>query len=130
MIRFNCKTCNQRYKTDDDLAGDEIECQKCGTTVNVPALMPPNEEITLKLRAPGIQMKKAEGLSLAPQTPGKAEGLKPPAPAFQAKKPEGLKPSTPSFGAKKAEGVKMPTLTLPDSIKKKMMSQEVGLASS
>ncbi len=35
MIRFNCKSCEQRYKTDKDLAGDEIECNKCGgCTVN------------------------------------------------------------------------------------------------
>ena len=42
MIRFNCTKCGQHYKTDDDLAGEEVECSKCDTTLQVPDdIIPP-----------------------------------------------------------------------------------------
>ena len=81
MIRFNCKKCEQRYKADEDLAGDEIECNKCGAPVHIPSVPPPAEKITLNIKKTAIESRKA------------------------------------------AE-VKMPTLTLPDSIRKKMQNQE------
>ena len=58
MIRFNCTHCKQRYKTDDDLAGDDIDCRNCGTTVKIPEVVPPTEEITLTLKKTGVELKK------------------------------------------------------------------------
>ena len=81
MIRFNCKSCEQRYKADKDLAGDEIECKKCGAAVYIPSMLLPAKDITLNIQKTAIEPKKTEE-------------------------------------------VKIPTLTLPDSIRKKMLNQK------
>ena len=57
MIRFNCTKCKQRYKSEDDLAGDEIDCQKCGTTVSIPNVPPPAAKIGLQLKRTGEPAK-------------------------------------------------------------------------
>ena len=80
MIRFNCKDCKQRYKADEDLAGDEIECRKCGAAVYIPNIPPPAKDITLNIQKTTLDSKKTEE-------------------------------------------VKIPVLTLPNSIRKKMLSQ-------
>ena len=49
MIRFNCTKCGQHYKTDDDLAGEEVECSKCDTTLQVPNdIIPPAQTSTVE----------------------------------------------------------------------------------
>ena len=68
MIRFNCKKCNQRYKADDDLAGDEIECKKCGTAVHIPSMTPPVKKINLSIQKTVLEPKKTEGIKMLEYT--------------------------------------------------------------
>jgi len=35
-IRFRCKKCNQKYELDDDCAGDNLDCVRCNTEMQVP----------------------------------------------------------------------------------------------
>ena len=36
MIRFACPGCGQHYKTEDDLIGEELQCNKCAVMITVP----------------------------------------------------------------------------------------------
>lgn len=133
MIRFTCTNCKQRYKSEDDLAGDEIECRKCGTTVLIPIAEPPAEKINLMLKKTSVDLKpkglKAPSLSL----PGSMKKT-----GIDLKKPEGLKvPSLSLPNSMKKTGVdsentgglKVPSLTLPNSMNKKVLLQKPHTAS-
>ena len=36
MIPIRCKACSQRFEVDDELAGQEIDCNACGETIEIP----------------------------------------------------------------------------------------------
>ena len=114
MIIVNCTHCKQRYKTDDDLAGDEIECHKCGTMVHVPEVVPTDVKINLNLKQGSINLKLPDGFGLKmPEGMKKPEGEEL---SGDLKEPEGL-------------GLKTPALSFADSMNKETLNQPSKAAS-
>ena len=118
MIRFNCGSCGQRYKAEDDFAGEEMECNKCGATVSIPHpedIAPSAEEIISTVKnahADGTQELKMPKLSLPSSLAKKAENT-PPIPTAQNTNAD----STPES--------KMPKISMPASLAQKTQDEEV-----
>ena len=100
MIRFNCQNCGQKYKADESFAGEEIECNRCATSIPVP-------NVSESALPPAISNISKVGESKATQ---------------ELKMP---KLSMPAIGEKTNEStmppkLKMPKLSMPASVGEKI----------